>query len=93
MDKKDNKYAVYRGRNPGVYDSWLKAKQQVDKYPRNCYEKLDPVTGKSPSKPYVVHRGREPGVYDSWRRTHPQVVGHPNASYEKAKSFDDAHGN
>ncbi|KAL5714548.1 ribonuclease H [Ranunculus cassubicifolius] len=83
------KYAVYEGRNPGVYDTWQEAKAQVDGYSRNCHEKVQP-SGESYSKPYVVYDGNKPGVYDNWRAAHSQVSGYPGARYEKSRSFGEA---
>lgn len=34
-------YGVWVGRNPGVYDSWDKCKQQTDKFPQAKFSKLN----------------------------------------------------
>ncbi|KAG9447013.1 hypothetical protein H6P81_013141 [Aristolochia fimbriata] len=77
--KGKTEYAVYKGREPGVYDSWSAAKEQVNGYPGNCFEKV----GSSASKNYVVYEGSKPGVYGSWQQTHQQVSGYSGNSYER----------
>lgn len=35
-----SRYVVYEGKNPGVYDQWRDAHQQVAGYPDNSYERV-----------------------------------------------------
>ncbi|KAK9096145.1 hypothetical protein Sjap_021642 [Stephania japonica] len=83
------KYAVYEGRNPGVYDTWREAEAQVRGYSGNCHQKVDSY-GRADPKPYVVYEGAKPGVYPSWKDAHSQVSGYPGAHYQRADNFTDA---
>ena len=40
-DRKDKFYAVRKGRNPGIYFSWLECKSQIHRYPGAVYKSFE----------------------------------------------------
>ena len=97
-------YAVYKGKQPGVYTSWDKCLEQVKSYSGPVYKKFDTleeahefaVCGKHTAKtskrcdPYAVRRGRQPGIYTTWADCQAQTDGFVGAQYRKFSTLEEA---
>ena len=86
-------YAVRKGCETGIFDSWDEACKSVDGYSCASYKGFNSykeaenfLKGNEKSKYfYAVAVGRNPGIYDTWEKAQEQVNGYSKALYRKFK--------
>ncbi|XP_009587261.1 uncharacterized protein [Nicotiana tomentosiformis] len=109
-DGKRNKaskvYVVFRGKRPGLYNSWhqcapmvtgvkgsiFKAFKSYDEAIAafNEFRNGSQADNISASKVYVVFRGKRLGLYNSWCECAPMVIGFKGSIFKFYKSYDEA---
>ncbi|XP_019248399.1 PREDICTED: ribonuclease H-like [Nicotiana attenuata] len=99
-------YVVFRGKRPGLYNSWhqcapmvigvkgsiFKAFKTYDEAIAafNEFRNGSQADNISASKVYVVFRGKKPGLYNSWCECAPLVIGFKGSIFKSYKSYDEA---
>lgn len=98
MSKKPKYYVVWKGHNPGVYNSWNECQRQTSGFPEASFRSFESLAEaeaafKNPDAVapkekktlyYVVWSGHTPGIYTDWDECKAQIEG---ASAPKYKSF------
>lgn len=86
-------YVVWKGRNPGIYETWDECSDQVNGYKRSqhkAYSSEQEAKNAFKNSYYVVWRGHTPGIYIGWEECRKQVDGFENAKYHSYPTFDRA---
>ncbi|XP_019239797.1 PREDICTED: ribonuclease H-like [Nicotiana attenuata] len=99
-------YVVFRGKRPGLYNSWhrcapivigvkgsiFKAFKTYDEAITafNEFRNGSQADNISASKVYVVFRGKKPGLYNSWCECASMVIGFKGNIFKSYKSYDEA---
>ncbi|XP_019240594.1 PREDICTED: ribonuclease H-like [Nicotiana attenuata] len=99
-------YVVFRGKRPGLYNSWhqcalmvigvkgsiFKAFKTYDEAIAafNEFRNGSQADRLSTSKVYVVFRGKKPGLYNSWCECAHMVIGFKGSIFKSYKSYDEA---
>ncbi len=91
MSKKRKFYVVWKGLNPGIYNTWEECKSQVIGFTAAEYKSFDSLEEaekafenydlykKNEVKKtvyYVVWEGFNPGIYTTWKETEKQIAGY-----------------
>ncbi len=99
MAKKEKWYAVRKGRNPGIYQTWKECQQQVIGFPcaefksfedRACAEQFMNGASVPSGKFYAVRHGWKPGLYDSWEACQEAILEFPHPVYKSFLNRDEA---
>lgn len=98
--KKPSFYAVHKGRQAGVYESWDECQDQIDRFPGAIFKGFQIYsdalqfvrTGNAGGTPkyHAVAKGWEPGVYTSWARALEQINLFNGPRYEAFETPEEA---
>ncbi|XP_019224137.1 PREDICTED: uncharacterized protein LOC109205836 [Nicotiana attenuata] len=99
-------YVVFRGKRPGLYNSWhqcapmvigvkgsiFKAFKTYDEAIAafNEFRNGSQADNISSSEVYVLYRGKRPGLYNSWCECAPMIIGFKGNIFKSYKSYDEA---
>lgn len=104
MSKKEKIYAVQKGKNIGIYNTWKECQEQINGFSGAIYKTFNPsemdlareyVNGDINVKSkdakevyYTILSGHEIGVFDNWDIVRNLISGYPNAKYKSFKDKD-----
>ena len=90
-------YAVYEGRQRGIFGTWKEARAQIQGYPGAIYKKLHSraeaeawLQEYQQRSVFAVHKGRKRGIFATWPEALKQVKDYPQAVYKKLGSREAA---
>lgn len=97
QSKKSKFYVVWKGHQPGIYNSWEHCQREIKGYPdakfksfdsleaaKEAFKNPDSVKSDTSKKKYfyVVWNGHKPGIYEDWNQAQKQISGFPKPLYK-----------
>ena len=97
MSKAKKYYVVWKGHQPGIYESWSQCQQQIKGYPNAKFKSFNnkEIAEKALKDPetfavsehkktyyYVVWHGKNPGIFTDWEEVRENIKGVKGAIYK-----------